>query len=91
MGFFRQDYWGGLLFPPLGNLPDPGIEPTTRTSPALAGGFFITEPPGKPILTVHYFYYIREVRFLFLRAIGEKLNFSFYISIYIHEFGVPLV
>ena len=56
MGFFRQDYWGGLLFPPLGNLPDPGIEPTTRTSPALAGGFFITEPPGKPILTVHYFY-----------------------------------
>ena len=37
------------------------------------------------------FYYIREVRFLFLGAIGEKLNISFYISIYIHEFGIPLV
>ena len=28
-----------------GNLPDPGVEPT---SPALTGGFFTTEPPGKP-------------------------------------------
>ena len=37
----------GLPFPPLGNLPNPGIEPT---SSALAGGFFTTEPPGKPIL-----------------------------------------
>ena len=35
---------------------DPGIEPMTLTSPALAGGFFTTEPPGKPILTVNYFY-----------------------------------
>ena len=31
-----------------GNLPDPGTEPT---SPALAGGFFTTEPPGKPYIT----------------------------------------
>ena len=48
VGFFRQEYWRGLLFLPPGNLPDPGIEPTTLTSPALAGGFFTTEPPGKP-------------------------------------------
>ena len=27
MGFFRQEYWGGLLFPPPGDLPDPAIEP----------------------------------------------------------------
>ena len=27
MGFPRQEYWSGLPFPPLGNLPDPGIEP----------------------------------------------------------------
>ena len=44
MGFSRQEYWHGLPFPSPGDLPDPGIEPT---SPALAGGFFITEPPGK--------------------------------------------
>ena len=30
-----------------GNLPDPGIKPVSSASPALAGGFFITAPPGK--------------------------------------------
>ena len=44
-GFPMQEYWSGLLFPSLGDLSDPGIEPS---SPALAGGFFTTEPPGKP-------------------------------------------
>ena len=39
MEFSRQEYWSGLPCPPLGDLPDPGIEPTF---PALAGGFFIT-------------------------------------------------
>ena len=29
MGFPRQDYWGGLPFPSLGGLPDPGIEPAS--------------------------------------------------------------
>ena len=45
VGFSRQDYWSGFPFPPPGNLPDPGIQPT---SVALAGGFFTTEPPGNP-------------------------------------------
>ena len=44
MGFSRQEFWSGLPFPSPGDLPDPGIEPV---SPALAGGFFTTEPPGK--------------------------------------------
>ena len=35
MGFSRQEYWSGLLFPPPGDLPDPGIEPTSPGSPAL--------------------------------------------------------
>ena len=47
MGFSRQEYLSGLLFPPPGDLPDSGIEPTSPTSPALAGRFFTTEPPGK--------------------------------------------
>ena len=42
MGFSRQEYWSGLPFPSLGNLPDPEIEPVSLMSPALAGGFFIT-------------------------------------------------
>ena len=45
MGFPRQEYWSRLPFPSPGNLPNPGIKPA---SPALAGRFFTTEPPGKP-------------------------------------------
>ena len=48
MGFFRQERWSGLPFPPPGDFPDPGIKPVSPVSPALAGGFFTTEPPGKP-------------------------------------------
>ena len=40
MGFSRQECWNGLLCPPPGDLPDPGVEPTSLTSPTLAGGFF---------------------------------------------------
>ena len=43
-GFSRQEYWRGLPFLPPEDIPYPGIEPE---SPALAGGFFTTEPPGK--------------------------------------------
>ena len=35
MGFSRQEYWNGLSFPPPGDLPDPGIEPTSLASPVL--------------------------------------------------------
>ena len=48
MGFPRQEYWRGLPFPILGDLSDPGIEPVSPGSHALAGRFFTTEPPGKP-------------------------------------------
>ena len=46
-GFLRQEYWNGLLFPPPGDLPSSGIEPTSLASPAMTGGFFTTAPPGK--------------------------------------------
>ena len=42
MGFSRQEHWSELPCPPLGDLPNPGIEPVSLTSPALAGGFFTT-------------------------------------------------
>ena len=48
MGFFRQEYLSRLPFPSPGDLPDPGIEPTSPVSPVLAGRFFTTEPPGRP-------------------------------------------
>ena len=44
IGFLRQEYLSGLQLPCPGDLPEPGIKPM---SPALAGRFFTTEPPGK--------------------------------------------
>ena len=41
MGFSRQEYWSGLPRPPPGDLPNPGVEPKSPVSPALAGRFFI--------------------------------------------------
>ena len=46
MGFFKARIWSGLPFPSPGDLPRLGIEPMF---PALAGGFFTTEPPAELI------------------------------------------
>ena len=64
MEFSREDYQRGLPFPPPGDLPDPGIEPASLASPALAGGFFTNytiwevpmgsnRPSSNPTLTSH--------------------------------------
>ena len=45
MGFPRQDYGRSLPFSSPGDLPNSGME---AMCPALVGGFFTTEPPGKP-------------------------------------------
>ena len=61
MGFPRQEYWNGLPFPFSGDLSDSGIE---LESPALAGRFFMAEPPGKPpvvqnlIQIQHFFFFV---------------------------------
>ena len=44
MGFSRQEYWSGLPFPSLGDLPDPGIK---AISPALQADSLLTELGGK--------------------------------------------
>ena len=44
MGFAKQEYWSGLLFPSPGDLPNAGIEPKF---PALQAGSLPPEPPGK--------------------------------------------
>ena len=62
-GILQAKYWSGLPCPPPGGLPDPGIEPMSFRSPALAGGFFTTsatwEAPTKIILgqinSIHVF------------------------------------
>ena len=50
--FSNQEYWNVFPFLRPGDLPNPGIKPAASMSPALAGGFFTTEPPGKPSTTV---------------------------------------
>ena len=49
MGFSMQEYRSGFPFPSPGDLHDPRIKPVSPASPALAGGFFAAELPGKPI------------------------------------------
>ena len=48
-GIPQAKYWRGLPFPSPGDLPNPRIEPPTPVSPALAGRFLTTVPPGKHI------------------------------------------
>ena len=45
VGFFRQEYWSGLPFPPPRDLPDPGIESASLVFPELIGRLFTTVPP----------------------------------------------
>ena len=46
--FSRQEYWSGLLFPPPGDLPGPGIKPRSAAAPALQVDSFPAAPLGKP-------------------------------------------
>ena len=78
MGFPRQEYWSGLPFPSPGNLLDPWFEPT---SPAFAGRFFTTKPPGKrlelePHFMLHkifHFSLLIKIIVMCVHIIGEKL------------------
>ena len=60
MGFPRQEYWSGVPFPSLGDLPDPEIE---LVSPTLTGGFLTSESPGKPISSFSSVRSLSRVRF----------------------------
>ena len=76
MGFSRQEYLSGLPFPSPGDLPNPGTEPT---SPALAGRFFTTEPPGKPLSPIKRFLFSaaskqRKERIRIRNLLQEKLS-----------------
>ena len=53
LGFSRRESWSGLLCPPPGDLPDPGVEPMSLMSPALAGGFFTTNATWEALSVVY--------------------------------------
>ena len=75
--FSRQEHWSGFPFPTPGDLPNPGIKPA---SPAMAGRFFILEPPGKPKCSIISFVSLssapwtesKRFPFLFFSAAKEK-------------------
>ena len=74
MGFSRQEYWSGLLFPSPGDLPDPGIEPR---SPALQADSLPSEPiwmglPSDPLMEQRYLGGL--IRFLW-ESLGEDYVF----------------
>ena len=74
---WTKDTGVGLPFPAPGDLPDLGIKPIPAASVAGAGGFFLTEPPGKPrhVLGLHYTHYFSCTGFPFMHRqnVGEAL------------------
>ena len=50
MGFPRQEYWNGLVFPSLGTLPNPGMQPMSLMSPALQADSLSLSYKGSPSL-----------------------------------------
>ena len=76
MEFSRQEYWSGLPFPSPGDLPDPRIKPMSPAFPALAGRFFSTTPPGKPI-----FFYVLVLITCLVNILYNK--YLYYVTFYI--------
>ena len=67
MEFSRPEYWSRLPFPNPGNLPNPGKKPISLASPALAGGFVTTLPPGKSFSVVKNFFLITTSKYVIVR------------------------
>ena len=72
MGFSRQEYWGGLLFTSPEDFPNPGIEPTSLMSPALAEGFFTTVPPRKPQVWLFRFVFKKKKKKIYIYRERER-------------------
>ena len=54
MGFSRQEYWSGLLYPPPGDLPDEGIKPMSCAAPALHVDSLPLSHQGSPINSISF-------------------------------------
>ena len=81
VGFSRQGYWSGLLYPPPGDFPKPGIQPATLRSPALAGWFFFfyhQHHLGSPerIYWILFSLFLVICKFLFWTCASEYTVFS---------------
>ena len=70
-----------MPFPTPGDLPDPGIEPTSLVPPALASRFFTTGTPGKPYLTYRYSQISVKCKIKTIKLLEEGLKEYFIIQI----------
>ena len=61
-----REYWSGLPFPSPGDLPGPGIKPSSPVVPASAGGVFAAEPLGKPHSCAHRHFILVPFKYCFL-------------------------
>ena len=73
MGFSRQAYWSGLPCPPSGNLPNPGIKPTSLKSPALVGGIFTTSALWESWICVYCSIIYATLQFFFALFILSRI------------------
>ena len=78
MGLFQTGYWSRLSFPTPGDLPDPGLQPQCLACLALAGPFFTTAPPGKPVFVfpvVHSgFTFVQEMHIQMSTELSGTVN-----------------
>ena len=70
VGFSRQEYWGGVPFPPPGDPPHLRTEPTSLTSPALAGGFLTTSITWEALLDHSHLQMLLMSLEVFLKKLG---------------------
>ena len=85
MGFPKQEYLSGLPFPTPGDLPNPEVK---LTSPALAGGFFTTEPPGKPQCAEWAGTIQRRIARVYRAVCGSRSILIWQWSAFLHVFWV---
>ena len=84
MGFSRQGSQSGLAFPSAGDLPDPGIEPVSLTSPALAGGLFITSAAWEALANDTYIKLVNNVPdFFLLISVFFSFGFCFLVVVFL--------
>ena len=93
VGFSRQEHWIGLQCPLPGDLPKPGIEPVSPVCPALAGGFFTTEPPWKPRVTTDepkliYYYELKSIVDIRAHCAVYFMGFDKCIMTCIHHYSI---
>ena len=74
MGFSRQEYWNELPCPPPGDLPNPGIEPASLMSPALAGRFFTASTTWEARLYLQTFQVWSHFRFWWTHFVGPHFR-----------------